>query len=149
MKYYIGNNTRDALNNNPVEIKTTTELRKYVKAYNVVLSEKEANKMKKRLNIKEPKQPAMYEGCIVKPGALASDKPTARSTTGVRGVYTAKNGKYTYYQARITMHKNGKAYEVFLGSFKSKREAWIARLKAEEHYDEILKSLEEKEEKKS
>lgn len=148
MKYYIGENMRDALNNNPIEIKTTKELRRYIKTYNVVLSEKEANSTRKKINLKKP---ATYEGCIVHPKALASRKPTSRSTTGFRGVYiTGGYNQYKgrYYQARITVHENGKAREKVVYCGTNLREAIIARLRAEEEYYE--KALETtKEEKKS
>ena len=142
MKYYVGTNMRTALKSTPIEIKSIAELRRYVNTNNVVIAIKEANKMKKRLNIKEPKQPLMYEGCLVKPGALASRKPTSRSTTGFRGVYrTGGQGQYKgrYYQARITVHENGVAREKLLYCGPNLREAIIARLRAEEeHYDKVL-----------
>lgn len=149
MKYYVGTNMRNALKSTPVEIKSIAELRRYVNTNNVVIAVKEAAKMKKRLNIKTPKKPATYEGCLVKPGALASHTPTSRSTTGFRGVYrTGGQGQYKgrYYQARITIHENGVAQEKLLYCGPNLREAIIARLRAEEdYYDKILEEINKEE----
>lgn len=38
MKYYYGNDWVEAVNNPPVEIKTTKQLRQYEECYNIVVS---------------------------------------------------------------------------------------------------------------
>lgn len=41
MKYYYGNDVREALSNDPVEIKSTRVLQRYYDCYNVVIAEDE------------------------------------------------------------------------------------------------------------
>lgn len=41
MKYYYGNDVKEALYNDPVEIKSTRVLNQYYECYNVVISEDE------------------------------------------------------------------------------------------------------------
>lgn len=41
MKYYYGNSEKEALSNEPVEIKSTRVLQQYCDCYNVVIAEDE------------------------------------------------------------------------------------------------------------
>ncbi|KGR72912.1 AP2 domain-containing protein [Streptococcus phocae subsp. salmonis] len=69
-----------------------------------------------------------YMDSIRNPETLKSTKPTAKSTTGVRGVYYNKRRKN--YQAFINVNKKTK----FLGAFKSLSEAEKVRRQAEKEY---------------
>ena len=62
------------------------------------------------------------------PESLKSTKPTAKSTTGVRGVYFNKRKKR--YQVFINVDKKPK----YLGSYTSLKEAADIRRKAEIEY---------------
>ena len=62
------------------------------------------------------------------PEALKTDKPTAKSTTGVRGVYFNKRKKS--YQAFINVDKKTK----YLGSSKDFKTAVALRQKAEKEF---------------
>lgn len=69
-----------------------------------------------------------YMASILDPESLKSTKPTAKSTTGVRGVYYSKSKKN--YQAYINVDKK----TVFLGSSKNFDEAVKMRREAEKKY---------------
>ena len=65
---------------------------------------------------------------ISDPESLKTNKPTAKSTTGVRGVYYSKRKKR--YQVFINVDKKPK----YLGSYASLEEATKIRREAEEEY---------------
>ncbi|WP_314479420.1 hypothetical protein [Streptococcus cristatus] len=65
---------------------------------------------------------------ISDPDSLRTNKPTAKSTTGVRGVYF--NKRKGSYQAFINVDKKPK----YLGSSKSFEKAVALRKEAEEEY---------------
>lgn len=69
-----------------------------------------------------------YMASIMDPESLKSTKPTAKSTTGVRGVYFRK--KKRTYSAFINVDKK----QVYLGSSKDFREAVALRKEAEKKY---------------
>ena len=69
-----------------------------------------------------------YMNFIRDPESLKSTKPTAKSTTGVRGVYFNKRKKK--YQVFINVDKRPK----YLGSYTSMEEAIKIRREAEEEY---------------
>lgn len=69
-----------------------------------------------------------YMASIMDPESLKSTKPTAKSSTGVRGVYYRKNRGI--YQAFINVDKK----QVYLGSSKNFHEAVALRREAEKEY---------------
>lgn len=94
------------------------------------LTELTGNALKKQKSCSCLKKGASkeYMASILDPESLKSTKPTAKSTTGVRGVYYRK-GKNTY-QAYINVDKK----TVYLGSSKNFDEAVKMRREAEKKY---------------
>ena len=45
MKYYYGNDYYEAVSNDPIEIKTTKQLRQYEEVYNVVIPAEEVEEV--------------------------------------------------------------------------------------------------------
>lgn len=48
MKYYYGNSMKEALSNEPVEIRTTKQLQDYEREYNVVVPARDFKESKKK-----------------------------------------------------------------------------------------------------